>query len=313
MTDLTINAKASGRFKFEVKRGDTGKVETYHFSNMLLNSFFQGQSQGLLRFELGTDSIVNPSDTAINSIGASTAIVSSNSGYSAIGTMVSINIKNVCAFGVGSVIGNVSSIGIKNRSDAGGVLVIKTLTKDQDGNPVSISLGAGDQATVTHILTLTINQKPSPIILNIDGTNHSLQFYSGLLDGFSGPTRIHAASPFLFSYNSSLGGNMVMAAAASMLADGNFTSKISLSQPIGLGMATSYDYSESNLGKMHSISVASALGNNNFLSDAPIAFIGVMDLSYGPGYCQFGFQITPALPKNSSIGYTFTIKMTLSR
>ena len=159
MSNVMLNARLSGEYKFIIK-SDNGMIrETGWIPNLILD-------QGLNRLGWALSNTLNPIQYASVGTGTATPVSTQTSlvapvGYSAAGVFVSI--VNGTAptyttlqtfsytFAQGAILGNMSEVGI-GSSITGGNLFSRALIVDGAGNPTTITLTSIDQLIVYYRL-----------------------------------------------------------------------------------------------------------------------------------------------------------------
>lgn len=315
MIDLNMPAKAKGLCRVQLRDTVTGeiKLDTGDFDNLLLNNFFTLQNIALATCHACTNSTVAVTDTSIASLGSTTVKTYANLPAEFSGTLATVAATSTFTFTAGSIVGNMSCIGLYS----GATLVIKTLIKDVNGDPTTISVGAADQLIVTHTLKLTVDQYPASFTANVDGTTHTFQFMASRVDTIinSGAFSVVPFSPFGLSYNPAVTTTtgITVAASATDITPGVINTNIVMTSPIRVGDGYSVSNAEATSGKVKAIVSATMAANTNLPGNAGIGFIGVGQSTSYPDRTYSGFKVTPPLPKDSNIAYTFTVTYTLSR
>ncbi len=319
MTNLPIEVKAKGLCRIQLKDVATGEIrlDTGDFDNTLLDNFFKADGYAFLRAHACTDATVNVTDTSMSSIGATNTVDYSAGTPEISGSLITTSMVNVFTFAAGSVVGNLSCIALLSTTTDASIattLRVKTLVKDVNGDPTTIPVTAADQLIVTHTLKFTVDQHPASFVANIDGTNHTFQFMASRIDT---PSKygIYGFAPFAISFTQSVftGCSVTVAADATDITIGVINTNIALTNPVNLGDAYTTDFSQATSGKMKTIVSKTMPASTNLSGNAGIGFIGVGMSSSFASRTYSGFKITPALPKDANIAYTFTVTFTLSR
>lgn len=315
MSNLEINAKAKGKFRVQKRNVDTGEIyyDSGDFNNNLLNNFFASGTNNFSNAFVGTDSAVNNSDTTMSVIGATAQRTSYTPSYSVDATgKVTQLLVQVYTFAAGAIVGNMSCIGLSLASNVSGTnLRIKSLIKDVNGDPTTIPATATDQIIVTHTFELTYNQQQALGTFNIDGINYTATFYGiyattidSILDARFG---LLAQGSFGSSFTAHIGSGFTPPTIPTVSA-GTMT----LVNRLSVSAQTNFTNTYSGSNYLATACTFTVAATSNLPSNAPIAAVGI---ATGTGstamYAVVAFS--PALPKNSSIAYTMTIKFTLSR
>lgn len=319
MTNLNIEAKAKGKLRIQKVNPLTGEVtfDSGEFDNNLLNNFFAA-GPTLYVCLVGTDSTVSNSDTTLNSLGnVSTRVTTTNYSVDAEG-VVSFDYTNTYTFTAGAIEGNMSCIGLSTSATLTGTnLKIKSLIKDVNGDPTTIPATAGDQIVVTHTLNVKWNQHQNLGTFVVDGITYQADFY----DVYVTPNAGSAGSTIYgyFGLNDAI--NMGINFYPQLVT--GFTppsipkvtsAKISFNSGRvynGAQQAVTHNYN-SSAGTLKSNFAFTMAANTNMEANAPIAALGFSDSGASTSVIM-AVAFTPALPKNTSIAYTFTVTLTLTR
>lgn len=317
MSSLEAGAKAKGKFRVQKVNSETGELyfDSGEFNNNLLNNFFS-ESVSLSVCYACTDSAVNNTDTTASVIGSQAASRSISSSYSVDGAgNVTVLYINQYTFNPGAVVGNMSCIAISdNASLTGTNLKVKALVKDVNGDPTTIPVVATDQLIVTHTLAVTFAQHQLVGTINIDGVDYQVDFYctSWAISSQASPGSIFGQYPVGESQavisnifpriSTSFVPPSVVATSPATLALGGYLG----SQFAG---SHAYDPTAGIMKVRYSFTVPATFNLN---TADPIKAVGCGTASSGTA-CQWIVAFTPALPKNSSIAYTFTFDLVLSR
>ena len=321
MTAINIEAKAKGKCRVQVIDTLTGKmrVDTGDFDNTLLNSFFTqiggNNSAQMNQCYAATDSAVNVTDTTLNSLGYITAPAVTSLPVVVNGNKTTSSKTSVFTFAAGAIVGNLSCIGISYNTSLTG-LAVKTLIKDVNGNPTTITVTATDQLVITHTLSITVEQYPAPFNLTIDGVSYSFQFMCSWVTSLNSST--NGCEPFATGRTGAAVSNLILSLGTDVTGfvagnSGSDASRLTVANRLqGDSFIVTKDNSQAAAGKGMTKLTVTMPANTNFPSNAGVGFVGVEYL-YNVGYTYSGFKITPPLPKDSSIAYTFTITFTLAR
>ena len=321
MTNLSIEAKAKGKFRLQKVNPLTGEVtfDSGEFDNNLLNNFFV-TSVSLFVCLVGTDSTVSNSDTTLTSLGnTSGRVTTTNYSVDAAG-VVSFDYVNTYTFTAGAIVGNMSCIGLSASATlTGNNLKIKSLIKDLNGDPTTIPATAGDQIVVTHTLNVKWNQYQSLGTFIVDGVTYQADFYDVHVANTVG-----AAGTTIYGYlglndhqNMGTGGSCYPLLVTGFTPP-SIPTLVSSYIPFNTGrlypgvltiQTQAYDSSAGTMKSSFSFPLAA---NSNMAANAPIAAVGFSPESSATSVLM-AVAFTPALPKNTSIAYTFTLTLTMTR
>ncbi len=308
MNALEIKAEVKGKFEICVTRAD-GKKDNYKFENMLLNNFFKEATASLSYLAVGTDSVVNAEDTTINSLGHE--VLSSPEHiveFDTVNSKTIVTHTRTSVFAAGAIVGNMSCIGLANSSNlsSGTNLKIKSLIKDVDGQPTTITATQSDQITVKHYLIYTIDQHQDLGVINVGGTDHQLDYYSrGNSDSYFG----NVISGFIPLVNNVSNINNIHIGTGKgnesppYSIPGNVEIENSIKIP-----ASAQNIFVSNVSLISRMTVSIA-ANVNLPNNASIGAIGVGSSLYAKSL----ITLTPPLPKDNTIAYSITFDLVLSR
>lgn len=165
---ISINGKLKGIFSIEVIRGN-GLIENYQAPNLVLDSgiaIATANATGITSDSLLTNCVVGTgatppavTDTAlVSQLGVSPNGVRQSGTYSYNSGTDEISAVTVMryAFTLGSIVGNISEIGIRPSSQTN--LFSRALIVDGGGSPTTITVTASDQLIVNYTLTGTISR-----------------------------------------------------------------------------------------------------------------------------------------------------------
>ncbi|MGI2045934.1 hypothetical protein [Shewanella oncorhynchi] len=315
MTNINVPAKACGRFDLKINRAN-GSVEQYEFANNLLNNFFSNSVDLLVCF-VGTDSSVSNTDTSLTSLGYTTSrALSSNYTVDSAG-VVSFNYVNTYTFSAGAIIGNMSCIGLSSSAAISGTnLKVKSLIKDVNGDPTTITATASDQIIVTHTLNLKFNQHQNLGTFVVDGVTYQADFYDIYVANGSGVgATLWPIAPALYFQS---GEPNMYPGIASGFTPPTVPTYISSQLVVDSGRrynGAAADISRvfnATLGKMTTTYSFTMQANTNLASNNPIAVICGSN-SDGGTLAHWAVQFTPPLPKTPSIAYVFSVSFSISR
>lgn len=310
MNNINIPIKVKGQVRVRVVDSLTGgtRFDSGVFDNMLLNNLFSSNDNyiELDRCYAGTDSEVDPTDTTINSLGSTTNKSVETLPVEFDGSVVTAKMKRVFTFGAGAISGNLSSIGL---GTTGSTLFIKTLIKDISGNPTTITLSAEDQLIIEHTISHVTDSFPAASIINIDGVDHTFQLiasdYTLATNGFASFAPFYPTNSGTDVNNSKIH----IAESATVPPLGTIGSYISLTNSLSQTAAYATQPNTPAVGSRSNKFWITMAANTVLGASAPIGFIG---LSWAGGP-KVGFTISPSLPKDNTIAYTFTVTFTMSR
>lgn len=177
MIDIPLHTKVEGRFKLEaVKVGEGGAVVsrrplTGWFSNLITDAGLSGlfsSTDSISRCHVGSGSAEPaPSDTQLVAHVATTPTKVSDTGdtstESPYGTTRTVRYR----FAEGAAAGNLSEIGVSPAND--GPLFSRTLIKDAEGNPTTITVQSDESLDVTYTLTAYPPQDTVTKEIEVDG------------------------------------------------------------------------------------------------------------------------------------------------
>lgn len=316
MIDLNMPAKAKGLCRVQLRDTVTGEIrlDTGYFDNLLLDNFFKKQSVAFIRCYACTDTTVSPTDTTIASLGFTSTVAHSAPTKEVVGSAITTIATTVFTFTAGAIVGNLSSLAIATGTTVATDMVVKTLVKDVNGDPTAITVTATDQLIITHTLKLTVDQFPASFTADVDGTTHTFQFMASRVDATTTQI-IYPFAPFAISYNAAgtTGCSITVAVAVADITVGATDTNLTLTSPVNLGEAYATDLTEATSGKSKVVVSRTILANTNMAGGAGIGFIGVGMSNSFASRAYSGFKVTPPLPKDSNIAYTFTVTFTLSR
>lgn len=318
MSALEINAKVKGKFRVQKRNVDTGDIyyDSGEFNNTILNNYFADSSGSFVQCSTGTDSTVNVSDTSLTQLGGFQSNPTTSDTFSVDGSgLLTFTITRVWTFAAGAIVGNMSCIGIgSSASFTGTNLKIKSLIKDVNGSPTTIPATATDQIIITHNMIITMNQMQDLGNIVVDGVNYNVKFYCCNKSTLSGSI----CPPYLpvLSYNTPTQ-TLTFKASATFapptIPNALANADVTLPSPFIAGSSTAVSFQAgSGLTSAAAVWAYTMAANSNLTGDAPIKAIGFSTSTSGTS-CRFAYEFTPALPKNSSIAYTFTAKLNLSR
>lgn len=215
------------------------------FKNLLLDNFFKtisplGNGSTITpepqNCKVGTGSTPpSPVDTQLVSQVASIGKGGSSYTYSSsIATGYWRQLATTFTFPIGSVVGNISEIGVSNYADS--LLLSRSLIKDGLGNPTTITLTATDQLKVTYTLRRTQPTTTTSGVLTLvrDGVseNHPWVWYPGVAD-------INNPDP-LFRFSSYVGSGKLRYTTGTPVVNSSRPGGITVTQD-GAGATSSYD------------------------------------------------------------------------
>ncbi|MCU8036938.1 hypothetical protein ACRN98_22010 [Shewanella oncorhynchi] len=316
MIGLNLAAKAKGLCRVQLRDTVTGEIrlDTGYFDNLLLDNFFKKQSVAFIRCYACTDTTVSPTDTTIASLGFASTVAHSAPTKEVVGSAITTIATTVFTFTAGAIVGNLSSLAIATGTTVATDMVVKTLVKDVNGDPTAITVTATDQLIITHTLKLTVDQFPASFTADVDETTHTFQFMASRVDATT-TQLIYPFMPFAISLNATLftGCSITVAADATDITIGVTDTYIVMTNPVNLGDSYTYNLTEAVSGRSKVVVSRTIPANVNLAGGAGIGFIGVGMSSSFATRTYSGFKVTPPLPKDSNIAYTFTITFTLSR
>lgn len=317
MIGLNLQAKAKGLCRVQLRDTVTGKIrlDTGDFDNMLLDNFFKKGTVVFARCYACTDTSVLPTDTSIASLGFTATIAHEIPTKEVVGSIVTTIATTVFTFTAGAIVGNLSCLAIATGGTVATDMVVKTLIKDVNGDPTAISVTATDQLIITHTLKLTVDQFPESFTADVDGTTHTFQFMASRVDALN----TSVLQPFLpFAVSNTAGAiaacSITVAVDVANIEIGVTSTYLVMTSPVNLGDSYTTDLTEATSGRSKVVVSRTIAANANMAGGAGIGFVGVGQS--GGSFatrCYSGFKVTPPLPKDSNIAYTFTIVFTLSR
>lgn len=314
MSELNIVGKARGEFHLIVTRAN-GDVEEATFPNMLLDNAFASSNPILAYCTVGSGTTPPAgTDTQLESrLGSNLSAGGTSEELSAtfVGSIATVARKTTMVFSAGGVIGNVSELAIySSPSIAAGNIVVRALVTDVNGDPTTITLDAGDQLTVEHTLYVDIETRPTPTVMNINGTDHTASIVVGWPEFY---TSVGSQTQFGAM---NLPGIMLSGSAARFAETINVGSVGSKVRPSTAGAAyattptITHDVSTPALGKKTATAAITMATSTQLTGGVSIG--GVV---YGTtaGNMTTAILFDPPLPKNSTVGYTMRLTATLER
>ncbi|WP_351122548.1 hypothetical protein [Shewanella sp. T24-MNA-CIBAN-0130] len=161
------SAKGSGHFKVQVF-GSDGNERHCEQGNMLLDTWLtMMNTAGTVRYQnmgclVGTGTaVVLVTDTVMGNatnIKHQPSSKNDKAGYLD-GNNIIYELINVFEFPLGAVVGNISEVGLTNMgssSDLNQEIIARSLIKDVNGNPTTISVGTDDLLVITHTTKITV-------------------------------------------------------------------------------------------------------------------------------------------------------------
>jgi hypothetical protein len=311
MSELNIVGKARGEFHLIITRAN-GNIEETTFKNMLLNNAFtkQGPVLAFCTVGSGTTPPAGTDTQLVSRLGSniSDGAISVELSTTFVGSIATVARKTTMVFSAGGVIGNVSELAIYESSTiSASNIIIRTLVTDVNGNPTTITLGAGDQLTVEHTLYVDIETRPTPVVMNINGTDHTVSIVVGWPEFYGSSTAFNAMFlPGIQTTSNS-------ARFAETINVGSVGSKV---RPSIAGVASyattptvTNDMSTAALGVKTATATITMATSTQLTGGVSIGGVG-----YGTNIgLTTAVLFAPPLPKNSTVGYTIKITATLER
>lgn len=145
-------AKVSGEFRAVVKRNGSVVKESDWNNNLLLDTFFSGIGIANIRAAVGTGSTPpSPTDTALASpLGGDSAVSTSTGSASISGDAINGYLYTtrtyILSWPQGAIVGNLSEYLLKSSNS--NTAFVRSLFKDANGDPTTISVGPSDQLEI---------------------------------------------------------------------------------------------------------------------------------------------------------------------
>ncbi|MCE2597191.1 hypothetical protein K6Y31_20670 [Motilimonas cestriensis] len=182
----SLGTKVKGTFDISVQRG-SGELEiiSEDAENILLNSFFDLWLQATvpstthnisIYVGTGTEAPHVAQTTLGNFVSSAGANVTQPAGTHDAGTNI-FTLKSiyVAEWATGSVLGNLTELGLSFGNLPNGEVHTRALIKDVGGNPTTLTLTATDKLIITYTLTFYLNLAPTSQVLNVNGTDHTFE------------------------------------------------------------------------------------------------------------------------------------------
>lgn len=173
-----MNVGIGGYFKIEAVNTETGerRVLADWFKNLItnqgLNRIGSGTFLGAVLVGSGSTPPANTDTQLVSHIASTTNFLSYNSGYVA-GPPFYVWRRIVARFAQGAAAGNLSEVGVNWTGAAAGELFSRSLIKDGNGNPTSITVLATEFLDVTYELRFYPPQTDVTFQATISGQTHN--------------------------------------------------------------------------------------------------------------------------------------------
>lgn len=312
MNELKIEGKARGEFKLIVTRGD-GSKEELKFPNMLLDNSFASVSAvfSYCTAGSGTTPPAGTDTQLVSRLGSNLSSSGSSQELSTtfVGSIATVARKTTMVFAAGGVIGNVSELAIyANNTISAASIRARALVTDVNGDPTTITLEASDQLTVEHTIYVDIETRPTPTVMNIKGTGHTVSVVVGWPEFYTVSSTDFSATNLPHISNTGGTGRI-----AEVITVGSVGSKVRPSYSGAQYNATpsiSYDNSTPAAGVKKVTTSISIPTSTQLAGGVPIGGI-----AFGSSAANHTIAVLfdPPLPKNSTVGYTFSLTATLAR
>lgn len=186
-----VHCGLSGHFKLEAYNPKTKVTrELADFGNMILNKGLNeiGNTQTgkelINTCQVGSgSSAVAETDTQLgNKIATNTALTSTTNSVNK--TVVPYYVQKVkkFEFAPGTIVGNISEVGVGWDTTTG--LFSRSLIKDVNGNPTSLTILSDEYLYITYTLKMTIPDTDIPFSIDISGTTYTGVIRPSLIDGW---------------------------------------------------------------------------------------------------------------------------------
>lgn len=305
---INIGAGISGEYRLVVTKPDgTVSTDTGWFKNLIVNQGLDRIGNGGLNpifnyCRVGTgNSTPAVTQTSLDAqIAASNAIGAATSNTNEGAPLYRTTLVNTCVFPQGSVIGNITEVGI-GWATTGTTLFSRALILDNLGFPTSITLVAIDQLTVYYRVRIVPPLTDFSGSVTISGTPYNYTSRVASVGSFGNIQYL-----FTYDYFSSPGTSSTYAAGAT------------------LGAITAFGPTGTQSGTAGSVSNGSYT-NGNYYKDSNWSWsitqglatggIQAIRFSWGQTYQPFGFQVrfdTP-IPKTNTNVLTLTMRFTWFR
>lgn len=193
MNTPIFSNKIGGEYQLVVTRPDGTMRSTGWFNNIITNTGFDRMMASQNTMTIGYASVGSGTSTPIgtqtaldNKIGATSAVWSALAGASAGSPTYAASHTFTCVFTQGSVIGNITEVGVGWLSSGVGSLFSRALILDGVGAPTTLSLTAVDQLTVYYRVTVTPTVTDTTGTVTISGTPVNYTIRLGNAGSFSG-------------------------------------------------------------------------------------------------------------------------------
>ncbi|MCH7421308.1 hypothetical protein [Shewanella sp. MM_2022_3] len=316
MSGLNIDAKAYGKFKLIITHSDGRKVESAEFSNLLLNNAFSNTSATEFTYcGVGTGTTEpTVTDTAlVNKIGPISS--SANGSSSEIpttwsGSVATVGRKMAYSFALGAVVGNISEIAIYNSNSSLSSILVRTLVKDTNGNPTSITLTASDQLSVEYSFFVEIETRQPAQTINIGGANYQASVIVGFPESYaSSSTKEASIMPTRYPYANTTANSFFFKEVMSVPPTGTAARlDINSGNRVNLTASSTTDRSVAGVIKETiscTIPTATQLPNG--------ASIGFCVIYTSANVANIAIAFNPPLPKNNTVGYTVSLSFSITR
>lgn len=178
MLELNNKLKVKGEVNLVVKSSNGEKRETGFFKNLILDSFFPKlQSGGFsapIRISVGTGSTPPAvTDTQLeNRVSPPTIAAASFDNASTAEDVNNIYYTNEFRqrFTIGSVVGNIAEVAASFNENPSAGIGTRTLVKDLQGNPTTITVLATEELTVYYKFTVVVPKSDSVSVVDVNGT-----------------------------------------------------------------------------------------------------------------------------------------------
>lgn len=313
MSELNIVGKARGEFHLIVTRAN-GDVEEATFPNMLLDNAFASSTPTLTYCTVGSGT-TPPAGTdtqLVSRLGSNLSSVGTTVELSTVfvGSVATVARKSTFVFAAGGVVGNVSELALYKSNPISAVnIVVRALVTDVNGDPTTITLGAGDQLTIEHTLYVDIETRPTPTVMNINGTDHTVSIVVGWPE-FYAPSTITEFYAMNLPRISTSGGTVRFAEIVSVGDVGSKVRPTYSGATYQVAPAITDDVSTPAAGKKTAKATATIPTSTQLTGGVSI---GGVVFGAATSLMTIALLFDPPLPKNSTVGYTMQLTATLER
>ncbi|MCT8857539.1 hypothetical protein K5M76_09590 [Shewanella xiamenensis] len=309
MSELCVTSKLYGKFKFIVTHADGSKTESNEFDNLILNNAFSNSNVSELSVCAVGSGTTAPSvtDTALVSQVGSLSGIGTGAAVTTTweGTLATVGRKNTYSFTAGAIVGNISEVAIYSAIVSR--IAVRTLVKDLNGNPTTITLTAGDQLSVEYTLFVKIETRPPAQTLNINGVDYSVKTIIGFPEAYA--STISKIGPSNYPFVNSVSDGVSINDTINIPADG-VAQRLNTALGNRINVTASLTTDRSVTGELTETFSATIPTSTQLPSNANIKAVFFTNSN---NVCNIAVVFDPPLPKNNTVGYTFKLACKIAR